>query len=65
MGVVVAGGRGECREGHKIVRRSEETKQGECKEARQGSKGARMEIKGAKAVERQGKNKQVLWEPSK
>ncbi len=25
---------------------------------------ARMEIRGAKAVERQGKNKQALWEPS-
>jgi hypothetical protein len=26
---------------------------------------ARMEVRGAKAVERQGRNKQALWEPTK
>ncbi len=60
MGVVVAGGRGESRVGHKIVRRPGGNKAGKMqgREARE----ARMEGRGAKADERQG---QALWEPSK
>ena len=42
-------------------------KQGRENARRQGreAREARTEIRGAKAVERQGKNKQALWEPSK
>ncbi len=57
--------RGECRgaqDSEKFGRKQDRGKaKRQCREARE----ARMEVRGAKAVERQGKNKQALWEPSK